>query len=70
MPGDDKWARSSGEGWWYTERAFGGGEEEEPFLDLSVVQDPRFIAAICGVLVAQGLVGWYLWREDRKAKDD
>ena len=62
---------SSGEGWWYTERALGGGEEgEEPFLDLSVVQDPRFVAAISGVLVAQGLVGWYLWREDRKAKDD
>ena len=62
---------SSGEVWWYTERALGGGEEgEEPFLDLSVVQDPRFVAAISGVLVAQGLVGWYLWREDRKAKDD
>ena len=44
--------------------------EEEPFLDSSVVQDPRFVAAISGVLVAQGLVGWYLWREDRKAKDD
>ncbi|KAH8074882.1 hypothetical protein JL720_10629 [Aureococcus anophagefferens] len=38
--------------------------------DFSILQDPRFVAAIVAVLLGQALAGWYVWREIQKEKHD
>ncbi|KAH8071988.1 hypothetical protein JL721_3895 [Aureococcus anophagefferens] len=41
-----------------------------PKKDFSILQDPRFVAAIVAVLLGQALAGWYVWREIQKEKHD
>ena len=64
--------RQQGEGWWYSEivpEHKDGGAEEDPLFDLSILQEPKFIAAVLGLIVAQVLVfGYILWDERRKAQ--
>ena len=63
--------RQQGEGWWYSEIVpeQKDGADEDPLFDLSILQEPKFIAAVLGLIVAQVLVfGYILWDEKRKAR--
>ena len=62
--------RQQGEGWWYSELVPEQKEgEEDPLFDLSILQEPKFIADVIGLITAQGLVfGYILWDERRKAR--
>ena len=64
--------RQQGEGWWYSElvpEQKDSGDEEDPLFDLSILQEPKFIAAVLGLITAQVLVfGYILWDERRKAR--
>ena len=64
--------RQQGEGWWYSElvpEEKQGGGDEDPLFDLSILQEPKFIAAVLGLITAQVLVfGYILWDERRKAQ--
>ena len=43
--------------------------DEDPLFDLSILREPKFIAAVLGLIVAQVLVfGYILWDERRKAQ--
>ena len=62
--------RQQGDGWWYSEivpeRKDG---DEDPLFDLSILQEPKFVAAVLGLITAQVLVfGYILWDERRKAQ--
>ena len=63
--------RQQGEGWWYSELVPEQKKEgeEDPLFDLSILQEPKFIAAVLGLITAQVLVfGYILWDERRKAR--
>ena len=62
--------RQQGEGWWYSEIVPEHKEgEEDPLFDLSILQEPKFIADVLGLITAQVLVfGYILWDERRKAQ--
>ena len=64
--------RQQGEGWWYSElvpEEKKDGTEEDPLFDLSILQEPKFVAAVLGLIVAQVLVfGYILWDERRKTQ--
>ena len=62
--------RQQGEGWWYSEIVPEHKEgEEDPLFDLSILQEPKFIAAVLGLITAQVLVfGYILLDERRKAR--
>ena len=63
--------RQQGEGWWYSEIVpeQKDGAEEDPLFDLSILYEPKFVAAVLGLIVAQVLVfGYILWDERRKAR--
>ena len=63
--------RQQGEGWWYSELVpeQKDGGDEDPLFDLSILQEPKFVAAVLGLIVAQVLVfGYILWDEKRKAR--
>jgi len=62
--------RQQGDGWWYSElvpeRKDG---DEDPLFDLSILYEPKFVAAVLGLITAQVLVfGYILWDERRKAR--
>ena len=62
--------RQQGEGWWYSEIVPEPKDgDEDPLFDLSILQEPKFIAAVLGLITAQVLVfGYILWDERRKAQ--
>ena len=62
--------RQQGEGWWYSEIVPEQKDgDEDPLFDLSILYEPKFIAAVLGLIVAQVLVfGYILWDERRKAR--
>ena len=62
--------RQQGEGWWYSELVPEHKDgDEEPLFDLSILQEPKFVAAVLGLITAQVLVfGYILWDERRKAR--
>ena len=62
--------RQQGEGWWYSELVpEQKGEERTGFFDLSILQEPKFVAAVLGLITAQVLVfGYILWDERRKTR--
>ena len=59
-----------GEGWWYSELVPEHKDgDEDPLFDLSILQEPKFVAAVLGLITAQVLVfGYILWDERRKAR--
>ena len=64
--------RQQGEGWWYSElvpEQKEGDAAEDPLFDLSILYEPKFVAAVLGLITAQVLVfGYILWDERRKAR--
>ena len=64
----NEFVRASGDGWWSTERV--GEDGAEPFLDLSILRDPNFVAALAGLLVAQAIAGWFILRQIRDEEKD
>ena len=62
--------RQQGEGWWYSELVPEQKEgDEDPLFDLSILREPKFVAAVLGLIVAQVLVfGYILWDERRKTR--
>ena len=63
--------RQQGEGWWYSELVpeENKGAEEDPLFDLSILYEPKFVAAVLGLVTAQVLVfGYILWDGRRKAR--
>ena len=63
--------RQQGEGWWYSELVPEQKKEgdEDPLFDLSILYEPKFVAAVLGLITAQVLVfGYILWDERRKAR--
>ena len=62
--------RQQGEGWWYSELVPEHKDgDEDPLFDLSILQEPKFVAAVLGLITAQVLVfGYILWDERRKAR--
>ena len=63
--------RQQGEGWWYSEIVpeQKDGADEDPLFDLSILYEPKFVAAVLGLITAQVLVfGYILWDEKRKAR--
>ena len=64
--------RQQGDGWWYSEIVPEHKDgDEDPLFDLSILQEPKFIAAVLGLITAQVLVfGYILWDERRKARTE
>ena len=62
--------RQQGEGWCYSELVPEHKDgDEDPLFDLSILQEPKFVAAVLGLITAQVLVfGYILWDERRKAR--
>ena len=62
--------RQQGEGWWYSELVPEHKDgDEDPLFDLSILYEPKFVAAVLGLITAQVLVfGYILWDERRKAQ--
>ncbi len=64
------YVQSSGKGWWATERVTPSPDSEtfsigddEMFMDLSVVQDQRFIMLCVSVFIAQVIVACFFLRK-------
>ena len=62
--------RQQGDGWWYSELVPEHKDgDEDPLFDLSILYEPKFVAAVLGLITAQVLVfGYILWDERRKAQ--
>ena len=62
---DGQFKRTSGDGWWSTERVpeqERGEHEFDGFLDLSVVRDSRFLALCVAIFLAQLITAWLFLR--------
>ena len=64
------YVQSKGNGWWATERVAPSPDSEtfsigddEMFMDLSVVQEPRFILLCISIFIAQLIVACFFLRK-------
>ena len=60
--------RQQGEGWWYSEIVpeQKDGADEDPLFDLSILYEPKFVAAVLGLITAQVLVFGYILSDERR----